>query len=116
MLTAGDLRSELIWLYLHLFFLNCVCWSFVVVCLDLWMTFFLLFSSDLEHLAGEFLCIRLSPVCCPGLNRAMKELERQNEDITRLIISRMYLVLFSSNLTMVSFHNLNNLLFKVFCS
>lgn len=48
----------------------------------------LFFRSDLGQLAEEFLCIRLSRVCCPGLNLAVKEVQRLNKDIVRLIISR----------------------------
>lgn len=71
-----------------------------VVCSGLWGCFLIniyiicvyvyllvLFSSDSGHLAGE-LCVRLSPVCCPGLNLAVREAQRQNKDIARLIISR----------------------------
>lgn len=75
-----------------------------------------LFRFDLGHLAGEFLCVRLSHVCCPGLNLAVREVQRQNKDIARLIISRACesLILFYSNCGEEPW--LKNLGFKVFCT
>lgn len=86
--------------------------------LGCWLGFSFWFSCDLGHLAGEFLCVRLSPVCCPGLNLAVREVQRQNKDMARLIISRACesLTLSCSNLNCGEEPWLRNLGFKVFCT